>query len=386
MKNRAQSFECSIAGKTVRVSLRHGGGLQEPAGVYVRCDERDCQYVDLNATPCPLTPELFADGSDRRVTDHLTQRAGERFCYACLTELLDVTHDQVRRASWRLKEATGFAIKPARCVLCHRRRVTIGVTRDGALEIRAAVPVNGRPADGTSPAAPLPAPAPSLDAPLPRYLDRHPGFAFCAHCLARELGGSPAAMREAMWMLEPLPQYQVRTAQCVSCLLTKRVIRNQAATGEADAPRRVIELLLKNPGAPFCTSCVAFTTDMALPDARRIVGYLEGLDDFRRETTACSACGRWQPTVAAVSAEADLARVTALADVAVGRVRHRGMRVDLLSFRTAEGWRPFALVKSPAGALVPDAPALVFDAAASKAEADEIAARYACEWIDKRWP
>jgi len=72
--------------------------------------------------------------------------------------------------------------------------------------------------------------------------------------------------------------------------------------------------------------------------------------------------------------------------VAVGRVRHRGMRVDLLSFRTAEGWRPFALVKSPAGALVPDAPALVFDAAASKAEADEIAARYACEWIDKRWP
>ena len=125
MKNRSQPFECSIAGKSVGISLRHGGGLQEPDTVYVRCDERDCQYVDLNQAPCPLRVDMFADGSDRRVVEYLSQHAGERVCYACLTEILSVTHDQVRRASWRLKDEAGFTIRPARCVACRRRRVTI---------------------------------------------------------------------------------------------------------------------------------------------------------------------------------------------------------------------------------------------------------------------
>ncbi|MBM4439492.1 MAG: hypothetical protein FJ027_03660 [Candidatus Rokubacteria bacterium] len=386
MKNRAQPFDCSIAGKTVAVSLRHGGGLQEPEGVYVRCDERDCQYVDLNKAPCPLTLDLFADGSDRRVTDHVAQRAGERFCYECLTTALDVTHDQVRRASWRLKEVRGFGIKPARCALCHRRRVTIGMTRDGgsALLVEVAgerVAPNGAATPATPPRAP------EEESPLVRQLRTHAGFGFCAHCLARELGASPATMRDAMWSLEPLAEYDVRTAQCVSCLLTKRVIRHQAPTSEAEAPRRVIELLLKHPGAPYCTSCIAFATDMALPEARRIVGYFEPLDGFRRETAACSDCGRWQPVIALADGGAgDSARVAALGEVASGQVRHRGFRIDLLSFRTGGGWRPFALVKTTAGALVPDAPALFFEAAASKAEADELAVRQARDWLDKSFP
>ena len=52
---------CSIAGKTVMVTLRKGGGFHEPAVPYVRCDDRDCQYVDLNEPPCPLRRNMFRD-------------------------------------------------------------------------------------------------------------------------------------------------------------------------------------------------------------------------------------------------------------------------------------------------------------------------------------
>src|ERR687892_1102761 len=124
MKNRAQPFHCGIAGKVVGISLRHGGGLREPDRVYVRCEERDCQYVDQNEPPCPLRVDMFADGSDRRITAYLTKHTGTRVCYACLTTEVEVSHDQVRRASWRLKEEPGFTIRPARCGLCHYRRGT----------------------------------------------------------------------------------------------------------------------------------------------------------------------------------------------------------------------------------------------------------------------
>jgi hypothetical protein len=384
MKNRAQAFECSIAGKIVGVTLRHGGGLQEPEGVYVRCEERDCQYVDLNQAPCPLRIEMFADGSDRRVAEHVAAHAGTRFCYGCLTDVLEVTHEQVRRASWRLKDVQGFAIKPARCGECRRRRVTIGITPEGAatvLAVVAATPTNGM---AVIPAAVA---ISGNSAPLMTYLQGHPSFAFCAHCLARELGISPAGARDAMWSLEATDTANVRTGQCVSCLLTKRVIRYDPVSHDMEAPRRVIELLVKSAGTPWCASCVAFAADVALPDARRILGYLEPLEEFTRETAACGACGRRQPVTTAVVVDDDAAkRAAALTDTVSGRRRYRGYRIDLLSFRTADGWKPFALVNTPAGGLVADGPPFVFGAVASKAEADGVAEAQARAWIDKRDP
>jgi hypothetical protein len=286
MKNRAQAFECSIAGKTVAVTLRHGGGLQEPEGVYVRCDERDCQYVDVNQAPCPLRIDMFADGSDRRVAEHVASHAGTRFCYGCLTDVLSVTHEQVRRASWRLKDVQGFAIKPSRCAECRRRRVTIGITPEGAEAVRAAVAAG--PTDGLAAGA-APMVGAGFSAPLSAYLQAQPSFAFCAHCLARELAISAAAARDAMWSLESTETANVRTGQCVSCLLTKRVVRYDPSSHDNEAPRRIIELLVKSAGTPWCASCVAFAADVALPDARRILGYLEPLTEFTRSTAACSA-------------------------------------------------------------------------------------------------
>jgi hypothetical protein len=391
MKNRSRPFYCAIAVKTVGISLRHGGGLQEPDTVYVRCDERDCQYVDLNQDPCPLRPEMFADGSDRLVGGFVNAHAGERVCFSCLTEQLGITHDQVRRASWRLKDEPGMSIRPARCISCHRRRVTIGVTRS------AAVRRPERATDTRSTAAELRAAQPPLrddDLPLEGFartlatqLRGRAGYSLCAHCLARELTADVTLVREAMWRLEPDPAFPIRTAQCVSCLLVKRVIRFEEKPADEDAPRRIIQWLVQVPDGATCATCLAFSTDLPLATVRRLLTYLEPIRELERRDGTCGTCGRWQPVVRFVDPlPSEAARVDEMKAIASGRIRHRGSRIDLLSFRVKDGWRPFALVKTGTGALVPDAPAIILTVTSTKLEADEVAAVAARAWIDKQTP
>jgi hypothetical protein len=376
MKNRSQPFDCAIAGKAVGISLRHGGGLQEPEHVYVRCEERDCQYVDQNVAPCPLRVEMFTDGSDQRVAEYLAAHPGARFCYSCLTETLAITHDQVRRASWRVKRESGVSIRPARCTLCRHRRVTICVHRDGMT-----LP---EPVVSASPLRPVPREVPSVQQ-VEAYLRAHPGYRFCAHCLARELAQRPADVREVMWHLEAQPAFNVRTTQCVSCLLSKPVVQYDEVVTEAQTPQRIINFLVQSSDLAFCATCVAFATDLGLAEVRRVFQALEPVSAITRLEGACGACGRWQPVMQTAQPTADdAARLTEIAEVLTGYLRYRGFRIDLLSFRTAGGWRPFALIRSGAGTLIPEAPPLVLDTMPTKIEADEVAMVRAREWIDKR--
>jgi hypothetical protein len=371
MKNRSRPFDCTIANKVVGITLRHGGGLQEPDRVYIRCDERDCQYVDLNQPPCPLKLEMFADGSDERVADFLGDRPGMRFCYACVTTTLEISHDQVRRASWRLKEDPGFSIRPSRCAGCNRRRVTVALEGDGL----------GRTAASAEPLEEASTQA------LSEYLRERAGFALCAHCLARELGTRPAAIRDAMWKLEVQPTFHIRTGQCVSCLLTKPSIRYEEAVTDLHAPRRVLDFLLQSAGRAFCATCVAFSTELGLADVRRVFQGLESAPVIRQGSGDCEACGRWQTvTRVVIQGEGHAERVAEVGEVLSGHVRYRGCRVDLLSFRSSGGWRPLALVRSGVGALVPDAPAILLGMMGTKIEADELAAAEARGWINKRFP
>jgi hypothetical protein len=390
MKRASIPFECGIAGKTVGITLRHGGGLQEPANVYVRCDERDCQYVDLNRPPCPLRIEMFADGSDRRVAAYLVAQTKVRFCYACLTEALTLTHEQVRRAAWQLKDAPGCSIRPSRCATCRRRRVTIGLAREAS---DATAPTHG--SDDVTPVSPSSAAGdveiPSIVAPgssaVTRHLRASPGCWFCVHCLARDLKERVDLIRDVAAVLQSSDTFEVRTAQCVSCLLVKRTIRYEEHTSEVDVLRRVIHFLIASPGLAFCPSCVAFAADLALGDAKRILVQLEDVAEFPRSDAACSACGRWQRVIGAVGgAGADEADGVAVGSVVSGRICHRGFRVDLLSYRTRDGWRPFALVRTLHGPLVPDVPPVVLSLVSTKVEADTVARDRACEWIDKRFP
>jgi hypothetical protein len=235
-----RSLPCSIAGKLVSLTLRHGTGVQEPSRVYVRCEERDCQYVDLNQAPCPLRVEMFDDGSHLHVAGHLTEHTGTPFCYACLAVMLGITHEQVRRASWRLQgDVAGLYVKPARCSVCRHRRVTIGTMENSA----------------------------SLA--VPRLAQR----AEQKLVVARAVPDSP-------------PQGRTKGG----CL----------GTVESQSHRRVVELLMTSIGDSYCTACVAFATDIALADAKAIVSSLEQLLEFERHTAACNTCGRRQALIRAV--------------------------------------------------------------------------------------
>jgi hypothetical protein len=189
-----------------------------------------------------------------------------------------------------------------------------------------------------------------------------------------------------MWALEAEPEFLIRIAQCVSCLLTKPVIRSDEGAAAGHGPHRVLEFLVQSSSEAFCASCVAFTTDLALQDVRRIFQIIEPIPQIQSGNGSCAACGRWQSVVrATIDAESDAQRVSEVGDVLSGHVRHRGLRIDLLSYRVGDRWRPFALVRSSLGALSPDVPP-IRETVATKIDADELAAARAREWIDKRVP
>ena len=60
-RGRAREFQCGVVSETVEIRLRRPGGFGRPQGYFVQCNQSDCQYVDENKPPCPLTVEMFAD-------------------------------------------------------------------------------------------------------------------------------------------------------------------------------------------------------------------------------------------------------------------------------------------------------------------------------------
>jgi len=57
----SKPFRCEVVSETVTIALRRRTSLDENNPLFVRCSELDCQYIDANEPPCPLTLDLFAD-------------------------------------------------------------------------------------------------------------------------------------------------------------------------------------------------------------------------------------------------------------------------------------------------------------------------------------
>jgi len=298
MKVRSRPFACAIAGKTVTIALRRGGGLAEPSNVYVRCAERDCQHVDVNTPPCPLRVEMFTDGSDRRVAEYLSAHVGRRFCYACLTLALELTHERIRRASWGLIADPTFSVGPSRCIECGRRRTTIGFAETPSSEVTGVSVPGDRspPYELPETASAVETQAAGLVEQLGTYLRAHSGFWLCVHCLARELGAKVSVVRAALSSHEDRSPFSVRTGQCVSCLLVKQVLRYELPTEVRSSGQRVIDFLRESPDVPFCAACIAFACDIALSDAKAVLADL-GSSGFEWSDAACSVCSRWQRVV-----------------------------------------------------------------------------------------
>lgn len=68
----SKTFACSVISETVTITLRQQGSLRGDGKLFVQCSEADCQYVDANEPPCPLTLQLFSAEVEER-----TARRGE---------------------------------------------------------------------------------------------------------------------------------------------------------------------------------------------------------------------------------------------------------------------------------------------------------------------
>ncbi len=61
-----KSFYCTVVSETVSITLARRSRFGGRNDLFVQCSEADCQYVDTNTPPCPLTLTLFAAEIARR--------------------------------------------------------------------------------------------------------------------------------------------------------------------------------------------------------------------------------------------------------------------------------------------------------------------------------
>ena len=69
-------FECNVISEVVQIHLRNRsyGGFGGEERPFVQCDQQDCQYVDKNEPPCPLTLSMFADELREREEEQALRR------------------------------------------------------------------------------------------------------------------------------------------------------------------------------------------------------------------------------------------------------------------------------------------------------------------------
>ena len=162
------------------------------------------------------------------------------------------------------------------------------------------------------------------------------------------------------------------------------MIRHVGGSSVAGAKAEIVAFLLGNAAIDLCDACLAFATELSLAATRRVVRSLESLPEYERHDGRCTVCSRLKPVIAAVASEAKRADDTHdVAQIVTSSVQYRAWRIDLRSYRTSAGWRPFMLIKGPAAIDQAGAPSLLWSTLPSQAEADEHALKTAKDWIDK---
>ena len=61
-----KSFRCEVISENVTIALRRKTVFGGRGPLFIRCSEVDCQWVDANEPPCPLTLDLFAAEGEER--------------------------------------------------------------------------------------------------------------------------------------------------------------------------------------------------------------------------------------------------------------------------------------------------------------------------------
>ena len=77
-KRKEKDFFCPVVSEDVKIALKTKPTLSRSfkEELYVQCNQFECQYVDENIPPCPLTLELFAKEIKEREERRKARRKG----------------------------------------------------------------------------------------------------------------------------------------------------------------------------------------------------------------------------------------------------------------------------------------------------------------------
>ena len=73
-----KDYFCTIVSEVVVIALRNKAsfGFKANNELFVKCNQSECQYVDLNQSPCPLRLDLFAEEIEKREEKRRDKRMG----------------------------------------------------------------------------------------------------------------------------------------------------------------------------------------------------------------------------------------------------------------------------------------------------------------------
>jgi len=63
-----KDYFCAVVSEDVVIVLKNKSSLrlESKNELFVQCNQPECQYVDLNQSPCPLCLDLFAEEIEKR--------------------------------------------------------------------------------------------------------------------------------------------------------------------------------------------------------------------------------------------------------------------------------------------------------------------------------
>ena len=68
---REKDYFCSVVSEDVEIALKNKPSFSRESKneLFVQCNQLECQYVDHNQSPCPLSLDLFAEEIGKRGTN-----------------------------------------------------------------------------------------------------------------------------------------------------------------------------------------------------------------------------------------------------------------------------------------------------------------------------
>ena len=70
-RRRPKDYFCTVVSEDVEIALKNKAPIsrESKTEMFVQCNQLDCQYVDFNRSPCPLSLDLFAEEIEKRGTN-----------------------------------------------------------------------------------------------------------------------------------------------------------------------------------------------------------------------------------------------------------------------------------------------------------------------------